>query len=167
MNSFLVHFILFWGQIFFISSNILKNIENKILTQILLHNSCYFSNDRYFSKKNYVFTHLRLFECKTSSICFLWNHMNGTFHIELKWDNEFICNIWLSTSSNLVIVWMVFKVYFHFAIYWYNYNFFNNTFFNHLISISKWNFLWQFYSLGFELPYSKYYLQKTISILAW
>ncbi len=69
-------------------------------------------------------------------------------------------------SSNLVIVWMVFEVYLHFAIYWYDYNFFINIVFNHLISISKWDFFLQSYSLGFELLYSKYYLQKNVSILA-
>jgi len=58
---------------------------------------------------------------------------------------------------------MVFEVYFHFAIYWYEYNFFINIFFNHLISISKWDVFWQSYSLGFELPYSKYYLQRIVS----
>jgi hypothetical protein len=124
-----------------------------------------FQHDSVFSKNFYVFTHLCLFEWKTSSICFLWNQMNGTIDIELKWDNEFICNIWLSTSLSLVIIWMVFKVYFHFVLYWWDYIFF--TFFNHLISISNWDFFLQSYYLGFELPYSNYYLQKIISILAW
>jgi hypothetical protein len=81
----------FRGRFFFISSSILKNIEIGFLTQILLHNSCYLSNDNVFPKNIYVFTHLCLFEWKTSSKCFLWNHMNETFHIELKWDNELIC----------------------------------------------------------------------------
>jgi hypothetical protein len=94
-------------------------------------------------------THLRLFEWKTSSKCFLWNHMNGTLHIELKWDNELICNIWLSISSNLVIVWMVFEIYLHFAIYRYDYNFFTNILFNHLISISKWDFFFTILLFGF------------------
>jgi hypothetical protein len=39
---------------------------------------------------------------------------------------------------------MVFKVYVHFAIYCDDYNFFTNIYFNHLISISKWDF---FYNL--------------------
>jgi hypothetical protein len=97
-----------------------------------------------FSTHIYVFTHLCLFEWKTSFICFLWNHMNGILHITMKWDNELICNIWLSTSSSLIIVWMVFEVYLHFAIYHDNYKFFTNIFFNHLISISKWIFFHKF-----------------------
>jgi len=36
--------------------------------------------------------------------------------------------------------WMIFEVYLHFAVYWYNYNFFINILFNYLISISKWDF---------------------------
>jgi len=44
---------------------------------------------------------------------------------------------------------MVFEIYF--VVYWYNYNFFINTFFDQFISISKWEFFGQFYSLGFEL----------------
>jgi hypothetical protein len=52
-----------------------------------------------------------------------------------------LCNIWLNTSSHLVIVWMVFEVYLHFAIYCDNYNFLMmNIFFKHLLSISKWVF---------------------------
>jgi hypothetical protein len=43
----------------------------------------------------------------------------------------------------------MFKVYF--AVYQYNYKFFINIFLDHLISISKWEFFWKFYSLGFEL----------------
>ncbi len=79
---------------------------------------------------------------------------------EWKWDNEFICNIWLSTSSSLIIVWMVLEVYLQFAVYCDDYKIFTNILFNHLISISKWDFSLQYYSLGFELLYSKYHLQK-------
>ncbi len=131
-------FYYFGGNFFFISSSVLRNIENGFWAQILPHNSCYLSNDRAFKKKLYVFTHLSLFEWKTSSKCFLWNHISGILHIELKWDNELIYDIWLSTSSSLIIFWMVFEVYLHFAIYRYDYNFFINIFFNHLILISKW-----------------------------
>jgi hypothetical protein len=145
-------------RVFFISFNILKNTKNGFLTQIFPHNSCYIPNDSVFSKSIYVFTHLRLFEWKTSSKFFLWNHMSGILHIELKWDIELIYNIWLSTSSSLVIIWMVLKIHLRFVVYWYDYNFFINIFFNHLISISKWDFFLQSYSLGFELPYSKHYL---------
>ncbi len=94
----------------------------------------------FFQKTYMYYTNLCLFEWKFSSKCFLWNHMNRTLHIELKWDNELIWNIWLNTSSNLVMFWMVFKVYLHFVVYWYNYNFFINIFFNHLILILKWDF---------------------------
>jgi len=69
--------------------------------------NCYLSNDSVFSTNFYVFTHLRLFEWKTLSKCFSWNHMSGTLHIKLKWGSEFICNIWLNTPSSLVIIWMV------------------------------------------------------------
>jgi hypothetical protein len=103
------------------------------LTQIFQHNSCYLSNDNGFSKNSYVFTDVCLFEWKNSSRC-------GILHIKLKWDNEFICNIWLNTSSNLLIVWMVFEIYLHFVVYRYNYIFFTNILFNHLISTSKWDF---------------------------
>jgi hypothetical protein len=62
---------------------------------------------------------------------------------------------------------MVFEVYLHFAIYRDDYQFLINIFFNHLMSISKCDFFLQSYSLGFELPYSKRCLQKTLLILAW
>jgi hypothetical protein len=149
----------FGGRFFFISSNVLRNIENGFWTQFLLHNSCYLSNDSVFSKNLYVFTHLHLFKWKNSSRCFLWNHMSGTLHIELKWDSELICNIWLSTSLSLVIVWMVFEVYLHFAVYWYNYNFFTNIFFNHLILTSKWDFFriifFGFWTTLFQVLFAK------------
>jgi len=35
--------------------------------------------------------------------------------------------------------------YLHFAIYWYNYKIFTNKIFNHLISISKWDFFYNFF----------------------
>jgi hypothetical protein len=81
---------------------------------------------------------------------------------------QWIHMIWLSvsSSSSLVILWMVFEIYLPFAVYHDDYNFFINIIFNHLISISKWDFFLQSYSLGFELPYSKYHLQKTLLILA-
>jgi hypothetical protein len=66
--------------------------------------------------------------------------MSKTLDIELKWDNKFICNILLNTSSSLVIIWMVFEVYLHFVVYGYDYKFFINIFFILLISISKWDF---------------------------
>ncbi len=136
------------------------------MRQSLQHNSCYFSNDNVCLTNFYVFTHSHLFKWKTSSKCFLWNHRNGILHVNLKWDNELICNIWLSASSSLVVIWMGFIVYLHFAIYHDNYNFLTNKLLNHLISISKWDFFYnQNYSLGFELCYSKYHLQKTLSIL--
>lgn len=112
-------------------------------------------------------THLHLFEWKFSSIHFLWNHVNGTLHIEMKWGNEFIRNIWLTTWSSLLIIWIVFKVYLHFVIYCDDYNFLINIYFNNLKSISKWDLFLQSSYLGFELPYSKYYLHKTFLILTW
>jgi hypothetical protein len=87
------------------------------LKQRFQHNSCYLSNDNVFSANFYVLTYLCLFEWKKSSKCFSWNHMSEIFHIKLKWGNEIICNIWLNTSWSLVIVWIVFETYFHFAVY--------------------------------------------------
>jgi len=69
--------------------------------------------------------------------------------------------------GNCLVNWVVFEVYFHFAIYHDDYKFFTNIVFDHLISISKWDILLQFYSLDIELPYSRYHLQKTLLILAW
>jgi hypothetical protein len=135
MYSFCNTFCIILGAYFFISFSVLRYTKNGFLTQILQHNSCYLSNDNGFSKNLYVFTHSRLFEWKTSS-------RYGILHIKLKWDNELICNIWLGTSSNFLIVWMVFEIYLHFAKYWYNYKFFINIFFNHLISTSKWDFFY-------------------------
>ncbi len=66
--------------------------------------------------------------------------MSETLHIKWRWDNEFICNIWLSTSSSLIIIWMIFEICLHFVIYCDNYFFFINILFNHLMSISKWDF---------------------------
>jgi hypothetical protein len=40
---------------------------------------------------------------------------------------------------------MVFEIYLHFAKYWYNYEFFIDIFFNHLISTSKWDFFNNFF----------------------
>ncbi len=101
--------------------------------------------------------HLDVF-CEITWVEFLISNWNGT---------KLICNIWLSTSSSLVIAWIIFEVYLHFAIYRYDYNFFIYIIFNHLISISKWDIFLQSYFLGFEAPHSKYYLQKIFSILAW
>jgi hypothetical protein len=154
-TRFVVHWIIL-GAIFFISFSVLRIIKNGFLTQVLQHNSCYLSNDNGFSKNSYVFTHLRLFEWKTSSRC-------GILHIKLKWYNELICNIWLSTSSNLLIVWMVFEIYLHFVVYWYNFIFFTNILFNHLIFNFKVGFFLQSFSLGFEILD----LQKNVSILIW
>jgi hypothetical protein len=125
-TNFFCTFCIILGVDFLISFNVLRNTKNGFLTQILQHIYCYLSNDNDFSKK-ILCIHTCLFEWKTSFRC-------GIFHIEFKWDNKLICNIWLSTSSNLFIIWMI-----HFAIYQYNF-FFNNIFFNHLISTSKWDF---------------------------
>jgi hypothetical protein len=101
-----------------------------------------------FSKK-YVFTHLHLFEWKTMFRVFCELTWMNFFNMELKQYNQLIFNIWLSTSTSLVIVWMVFGVYLHFVVYWYDYIFFMNIYFNHLISISKQIFLFTILFLGF------------------
>jgi hypothetical protein len=152
MYSFCSTFCIILGDFFFISFSVLRNIKNGFLTQILQHNSCYLSNDNGFSKKFYVFTHLYLTEWKTSS-------RFGILHIELKWDNELICNTWLSTSSNLLIVWMIFEIYLHFAICRYNYISFINILFNHLISTSKLDiftiFFFGFWNTLFQVLFTK------------
>jgi hypothetical protein len=61
---------------------------------------------------------------------------------------------------------MVVEIYLHFAIYWDDYKIFTNIYYNHLISIQS-GILLQSYSLGFELPYSKYHLQKNLLVLTW
>ncbi len=52
-----------------------------------------------------------------------------------------------------------FWIYLHFAIYRYNYIFFSNIFFNHLISISKWDFFWHiffwFWNTLFQVLFTK------------
>jgi hypothetical protein len=57
-----------------------------------------------------------------------------------------------------VIVWMVFKIYLHFVVYWYDYNFFTNNYFS-LISISKWKFLtilfFGFWTTLFQVLFAK------------
>jgi hypothetical protein len=131
------------------------------LRQSLQHNSCYISNDSVCLTKIYVFTHSRLFEWETSSKFFLWNRRNGILHVNLKWDNELICNIQLNISSSLVVIWMVFIVYLHFAIYHDNSNFLTYKLFSHLISISKWDFFGQsklffgFWTMLFQIPFAK------------
>jgi hypothetical protein len=129
-NVFIFWYILYYfkGKYSFISSSVLINIQNGFFTQNFQHNFCYLSHDSVFSTNFYVFTNLHLFEWTTSSRCFLRSHMSGIFHIELKLDIEIICNIWLSTSSNLIIIWMGFEVYLHFGIYCVNYNFSTNIF---------------------------------------
>ncbi len=158
---FKVYFVLFWGRFSFISFNFLRNTINGFLTQFL-----YLSNDNVFSTNFYVFTHLCLFEWKTSSKCFLRIHMNGiTLHIKLKWDNE-LCNKWSSISSNLVIIWMVLEIYLHFVIYHYDYNFFTTILFNNLILISKVEFFYNLF-FGFWTTLLQVWLQKNLLILTW
>jgi hypothetical protein len=85
-TCFLVHFVLFKGHFFKISCSVLKNTKNGFLKQILPHNFCYLLNDSVFSKIFYLFTHLCLFQWKTSSRCVLCNHMkwNSSYRIEME-----------------------------------------------------------------------------------
>jgi len=71
----------------------------------------------FFQKHLCIHTFMLVWMKNLIHVCFLWNHMNGPFHIELKWDNEFICNIWLNTSLSLVIIWMIFEIYLQFIVY--------------------------------------------------
>jgi hypothetical protein len=55
---------------------------------------------------------------------FLWNHMSQTFQLQLKWDNQFIFNIWRSTPSSFAIIWIIFRIYFALCnISWQHINF--------------------------------------------
>jgi hypothetical protein len=103
-------------------------------------------------------SHVCLFEWKISSKWFLWNHKNGTFHMELKWYNQLIFNIWLNISSSFAIIWIILRIYLHFVIYWYMYQFFTNAFFNQLKSIKNYSFFWQLHYLTIELFYCEYNL---------
>jgi hypothetical protein len=47
-------------------------------------NNCHHSKEHNFSRNLLLFTYLCSFECKTSLTFFLWNHMNGSFHMQLK-----------------------------------------------------------------------------------
>jgi hypothetical protein len=138
----------FEGKFSFISSSVLINISmdfwHKASNTIFINfQMIIFFNKLLFIHMLHKCTHLHLFEWKFSYIFFLWNHINRTLHMELKWGNEFICNIWLNTSSSLVIIWIVLKVYLHFVIYCDDYNFLTNIYFDHLISISKWDLFLQ------------------------
>jgi hypothetical protein len=57
---------------------------------------------------------------------------------------------------NYIVLGVVFKNIFSFcSIYRDDYNFFINILVNHLISISKWELVFESYFFDFELPYSK------------
>ncbi len=99
-----------------------------------------------------------LFEWKNSSQCFLWNHKNETFHMELKWCNQLMFNIWLNISSSFAFIWIIFRICLHFVLYWYMYQFFTNIFFNQLKSIKKHSFFWQLHYLTIEVFYFEYNL---------
>jgi hypothetical protein len=148
-THFFIHLLLFWGQFFSSHLTFWETLKmdfwHKSSSTILV----IFQMIVVFQKNFYAFKHACL---------------NEKPHIELKWDNKLICNIWLNTSSNLLIVWMIFE---YICILQYIrtiYIFFNNIFFNHLISTSKWDFFYNFF-FGFEIHCSKYYLQKIILIL--
>jgi hypothetical protein len=102
------------GSFSFISSSILKNTSNGFLHKASNKILVTFQLTMFF-QQNYMYSHI--YACLNENLIqiFLWNHINGTLHIELKWDNELICNKWLNISSSLVIVWMVFEVYFAFC----------------------------------------------------
>jgi len=78
-------FVFFWKQIFFHFIQCFKKHLKWILDIRLITQSCYLSKESFFI--HFFFIHLCSFKWKTSSICFLWNHMSGTFHMELKWYN--------------------------------------------------------------------------------
>jgi len=132
------------------------------LTQSLEYNFYHLSKENNFSSRFVFFTHLCSFEWKSSYIyiyIYIWNHMNGTFNMELKWYNQLIFNIWLGISSKLTIIWYFWNTVTQVAIHCYEYYIFTNMFFNPLIS-TKCNLFQQFYSLDFELPYYEYNLWK-------
>jgi hypothetical protein len=129
---FWVH-VLFWGSFSFISSSILKTHQmdfyTNFSTQFLLPVKIIV-----FFQQTFMFSHIYVYlNEKSHSHSFVKSHWwNFSYRIEMgQW-------IWLSISSSLVIVWMVFEVYLHFAVYHDDYKIFINIISNHLISISKW-----------------------------
>ncbi len=72
-------------------------------------------------------------EIETSFKYFLWNHRSGTFHRELKWNNQLIFNIWLHTLSS-TIVSMILEIHLYILSYCYKYHILKNIIFNNLIS---------------------------------
>ncbi len=128
------------------------------MRQSLQHNSCYISNDSVCLTKFYVFTHSRLFEWKPSSKCFFVK--SHKWNSSCKFEMGQWTHIRLSTSPSLVVIWKVFIVYLQFAIYHDNSNFTNKNF-NHLISISKWDFFdnqklfFGFWTMLFQVPFAK------------
>jgi hypothetical protein len=122
-----LHLYSFGGNFLFISFNILRNTSNGFLTQSFQHNSYYLQMIMFFQQLLCLHMFMFVWMKNLIQIYFVKSHeWNSSY--KLKWDNEFICNIWLSTSSNLVIVWMVFEVYLHFAVYRDDYNFLINIF---------------------------------------
>jgi hypothetical protein len=105
---------------------------------------------------SYIYDHLN--ENPHIYIIFLWNHMNRTFHMELKWYNQLIFNIWLDISSKLTIIW-IFLNYIYTSCNTLLWVLYFHNFFNPLISI-KCNLFQKNYSLDFELPYYEYTLWK-------
>jgi len=148
------------GQIFSISSSILKTLTMRIWHKSPFIILFIFQMIMFFhQKKNYSHTYTYTYTClneKPHPYFFVKSYeCNSSYKIEM--DNEVICNIWLNISLGLVIIWMVFEVYLHFAIYQYNYNFSLISFLSFNINFKKGFFL-QSYYFGFGLPYSKHYL---------
>jgi hypothetical protein len=63
-------------------------------------------------------THMWKFESHLSVIFVKSHEWNSLYGIEMVW---LISNIWLSISSSLAIIWIVFKIYFHFELQCYEY----------------------------------------------
>jgi hypothetical protein len=119
-----------------------------------------------FSTNFFFSTHLCLFEWKTSSKYFLWNHRNETYNMELKWYDQLIFNISLNISSSFVIIWIIFRVYLHFVVIDTCINF--SQIYSLIIKYQhKMLFLLTIALLEIELPYFEYNLWKHLLILAW
>jgi hypothetical protein len=119
---FLIHFIFFWSS-FFIHSLVFWKTHKMDFWHKTLNTILFTSQKRIIFHQDFYFSHIYARLNENSHIYILWNHMNGTFHMELKWYNQLIFNIWLGVSSKLTVIWILLKYIF------------TNMYFNPLISI--------------------------------
>jgi hypothetical protein len=106
-NLFFFWYILyFWGIFFFISSNVLKTHKIKFWCKtfntilVIFQMIMFFQQTCMYSHNYTCFTQLHLFQWKISFRCLLWNCMNETFHIELKWNNEYMIKYFIKFDNH-------------------------------------------------------------------